>query len=115
MNTTAIDAEGGRYPLEIRVSKDRATLTVLWDDRRSDAISAPSLRDACQSAGAKSLRLKGLDVPARGDLTVTNVAPLGHYAVNITFSDGHDRGIYPWSLLRELGRARQPAEADAIP
>ena len=24
-------------------------------------------------------------------------APMGHYGVNITFSDGHARGIYPWS------------------
>jgi prepilin-type processing-associated H-X9-DG protein len=27
---------------------------------------------------------------------------MGHYGVNITFSDGHARGIYPWSYLTEL-------------
>jgi DUF971 family protein len=30
---------------------------------------------------------------------------LGHYALQLVFSDGHERGIYPWALLRAL-RAR---------
>ena len=34
---------------------------------------------------------------------VTAVAPIGDYAINIAFSDGHARGIYPWSYLLELG------------
>jgi DUF971 family protein len=28
--------------------------------------------------------------------------PVGQYALNLRFSDGHERGIYPWALLREL-------------
>jgi DUF971 family protein len=31
------------------------------------------------------------------------VIPVGHYAVQPTFSDGHDSGIYSWSYLHELG------------
>ncbi len=27
---------------------------------------------------------------------------VGNYAINIAFSDGHDRGIYPWALLQEF-------------
>jgi DUF971 family protein len=31
------------------------------------------------------------------------VEPVGHYALRIRFSDGHDTGIYTWRYLRELG------------
>ncbi|RUW64645.1 gamma-butyrobetaine hydroxylase-like domain-containing protein, partial [Mesorhizobium sp. M4B.F.Ca.ET.049.02.1.2] len=27
---------------------------------------------------------------------------IGSYAIRLVFSDGHDRGIYPWSYLREI-------------
>jgi prepilin-type processing-associated H-X9-DG protein len=30
------------------------------------------------------------------------VREVGSYGVNIAFSDGHDRGIYPWSYLAQL-------------
>ena len=29
--------------------------------------------------------------------------PVGKYAYSLTFSDGHDIGIYTYDLLRELG------------
>jgi len=32
---------------------------------------------------------------------LSGVEPVGQYAVQLLFSDGHDRGIYPWSLLRQ--------------
>jgi prepilin-type processing-associated H-X9-DG protein len=43
------------------------------------------------------------------DLTITGLASVGRYAVNLAFSDGHARGIYPWAYLREL--AGLPADA----
>ena len=35
---------------------------------------------------------------------ITAIAPVGHYAIQPTFSDGHDSGIFTWSYLYELGR-----------
>ncbi len=40
------------------------------------------------------------------DLTIVRVTPVGHYAVNIAFSDGHDRGVYPWHLLAAFAKRR---------
>lgn len=34
---------------------------------------------------------------------ITALAPVGHYAVQPTFSDGHDSGIYSWDYLHFLG------------
>jgi DUF971 family protein len=36
------------------------------------------------------------------DIMVTGIEPIGSYAVRLVFSDGHDRGIYPWQYLREI-------------
>ena len=38
----------------------------------------------------------------RDEVTILAVDPMGHYGINIAFSDGHARGIYPWSYLAEL-------------
>jgi DUF971 family protein len=40
--------------------------------------------------GKKNIEIKGIE-------------PVGAYAVTLTFSDGHDTGIYSWDYLYELG------------
>jgi DUF971 family protein len=37
------------------------------------------------------------------DVEITRIEPVGHYAVQLCFSDGHDTGIYSWDLLYEYG------------
>ena len=65
--------------------------------------------------------LRWRDWPCRrNDLTITAVEPVGNYAVRLTFSDGHDRGIFPWAISARSpsgGRARRPltqAEEDEM-
>ena len=38
------------------------------------------------------------------DVALVGLAPVGNYAVQPSFSDGHDSGIYTWAYLYELGR-----------
>ncbi|SEA92470.1 gamma-butyrobetaine hydroxylase-like domain-containing protein [Variovorax sp. YR216] len=42
------------------------------------------------------------------DVDLLDLQPVGNYAVQPSFSDGHDSGIYSWDLLYDLG-ARQDA------
>ena len=35
---------------------------------------------------------------------LVGIDPLGHYGVLLRFDDGHDTGIYAWTLLYELGK-----------
>jgi prepilin-type processing-associated H-X9-DG protein len=35
-------------------------------------------------------------------IRIVSFTPIGLYAINIAFSDGHARGVYPWSLLRKF-------------
>ena len=52
----------------------------------------------------------GQEVPQTGkrEVEITALAPVGNYAVQPRFSDGHESGIYTWAYLYELGE-RQDA------
>lgn len=72
------------------------------------ALEAGELRAACRCAECRAAALQGHPWTADKSLRLSQVHPIGHYALQLSFSDGHDRGIYPWSLLRELSlRHRQ--------
>ena len=42
-------------------------------------------------------------------VNIVNIEPVGHYAVKLVFSDGHDSGLYSWDYLYQLGRGRKRA------
>ena len=37
------------------------------------------------------------------DVEISRIEPVGQYAVQLHFSDGHDTGIYSWDLLYDYG------------
>ncbi len=37
------------------------------------------------------------------EVNIVAIEPVGHYAVRLVFSDGHDSGLYSWDYLYELG------------
>ena len=41
------------------------------------------------------------------NVDIKNIEPVGHYAVSLAFSDGHDSGIYSWDYLHDLGRHQE--------
>lgn len=60
--------------------------------------------------------MQGLLAPAAKDLSIEDVSAIGRYGINVAFSDGHDRGIYPWIMLREHALAsRSGAEISCDP
>ncbi|AJY47449.1 gamma-butyrobetaine hydroxylase-like domain-containing protein [Martelella endophytica] len=91
-------------PTEIRVSKDRRTLTVTFEDGARHALPAEMLRVLSPSAEVQG---HGPDqkvtVPGKRNVEIMTVRPAGNYAVRIGFDDMHDSGIYTWVYLRELG------------
>jgi DUF971 family protein len=46
------------------------------------------------------------------DVELTSLEPVGNYAVQPTFSDGHDTGIYSWDYLYFLGAQQEQLWAD---
>ncbi len=93
--------------VEIAVAGSR--LAVSFASGRVATIPADLLWRRCPSSAGRRRRLHGGNL-APPDLAITKLNAIGHYAVNIGFSDGHDRGIYPWRLLLELSRQRTPAD-----
>ena len=41
------------------------------------------------------------------DVGIVAVEPVGHYAIQLRFSDGHDTGIYSWDLLYDYGERQE--------
>lgn len=41
------------------------------------------------------------------DVEITAIEPVGHYAIRIVFSDGHDSGIYSWDVLQSFCQRQQ--------
>lgn len=82
------------------VELNAARLRVSWDDLTRE-FDASTLRRACRCGGCRADRAAGR--PLLGDSAALDGAePIGAYALQLRFQDGHDRGIYPWSYLREL-------------
>jgi len=93
-------------PHSIELSPEHLRLT--WPDGAS-VLSAAALRAACRCADCRAADLGGHALTVDPDMRLTNAEPVGHYALRLTFSDGHGRGIYPWPLLREFSTSTGPA------
>jgi len=101
-------------PEEISVAADRRSLRVIWPDGIRQDLKAATLRRMSRSAKSESARIAGREEEIDPGLTITGVAAVGVYAINITFSDGYAKGIYPWSLLRSaIGAIALPGVAGA--
>ncbi|AMJ59310.1 gamma-butyrobetaine hydroxylase-like domain-containing protein [Bosea sp. PAMC 26642] len=106
------------WPTEIRLSKDRRTLHVTFEDGASYALPAELLRVESPSAEVQGHGpTQKKTVPGKADVEILKVDPVGHYAVKLTFDDMHDTGIFAWVYLRELGEqgeAKMQAYLDAL-
>lgn len=90
------------HPTEIRLNRERTSLSVTWENGATGSYSARLLRERARDAESVRLVLDGWAVLPPSDLTITAVEAIGNYAVRVAFSDGHDRGIYPWAYLTEI-------------
>jgi DUF971 family protein len=95
----------GRWPTELRLSKDRRTLSITFDDGAAYDLSAELLRVTSPSAevqGHSSSERKTFG--GKRNVMIISVDPVGNYAVRLGFDDMHSTGIYSWDFLHELGR-----------
>ena len=77
-----------------------AALEVQWP-AGADSLGFALLRAMCPCALCEARRRSG--EPVRGEnVSLAGIEPYGQNAVLLKFSDGHGRGIYPFSYLRSL-------------
>jgi DUF971 family protein len=95
------------WPTELKLAKDKRTLTVTYDDGRSFELPAELLRVLSPSAEVQGhSEDQRVTVAGKKNVAILRLDPVGNYAVRIVFDDGHDTGLYVWSYLRELGENR---------
>jgi ATP-binding protein involved in chromosome partitioning len=92
-------------PSAIRQDGPRS-LVIRWADGHESAFDVRALRLACGCARCVDEwtgeeQLDPSSVPE--DVHPLTIRPVGRYAIQIDWSDGHDTGIYPFRRLRELG------------
>lgn len=92
-------------PTDIRLHQASRKLEIVFDDNVSGMLPCEFLRVYSPSAEVRG-HGKGQEVLQLGKETVniTNIEPVGNYAVKLTFSDGHDTGLYSWDYLYDLAR-----------
>lgn len=92
-------------PAPETVDVDRArSVTVTWADGHVSTFGLEQLRLHCPCAVCRNLRERGAPawspVGASGELRAEGAELVGNWGLQLRWSDGHDTGIYSWSLLR---------------
>ena len=92
------------WPTEIRLSRDRRTLTVAFDTGETHALPAEYLRVFSPSAEVQGHSPEQrVTLGGKANVEILRVDPVGNYAVRLTFDDMHNTGIFTWGYLRKLG------------
>lgn len=116
-NESPVSLPAGVVPVRLERDEDSA-IVISWNDGVETRWTASQLRKACPCATCREKRrgektqAAGSDKPAvlpvlsaaeAQPLTIAGMKPVGAYAYNVRFSDGHSSGIFPLELLRSSG------------
>jgi len=95
-------------PIEIKKINEFILFTK-WNDEFESSIKMEDLRKECPCAECTGEKI-GDKIYSRpkpvkfepGVFDLTDIRPVGHYAINLVWKNGHDTGIYNWQLLRKI-------------
>jgi len=93
--------------------KNKSMLEIVWEDESTSTITLKYLRDECPCATCKgeTVLLKTYRPPVKKMITpemymIKNIETVGEYAIQITWKDGHNTGIYTYEYLLELDKGQ---------
>lgn len=90
-------------PSNIRLRKQSRLLELDYDDGHCCSFSWEFLRVHSPSAEVRGHHSsQAVLQTGKKRVAVNEVRPVGHYALQLIFDDGHDSGLYSWDYLREL-------------
>lgn len=91
-------------PTALTVHQSSRTVEIAFDDGRSFQLPFEFLRVHSPSAEVQG-HGPGQETLQTGkrNVVITALEPVGHYAVQPTFDDGHSTGIFSWTYFYELG------------
>lgn len=88
-------------PVAIGNSRSKQQLRLGWPDGREQLLGHAELRRQCPCSQCRAFRLQGSPPLVDARVQVVGLNAQG-YGVQLVFSDGHERGIYPWEYLAQL-------------
>ena len=103
------------FPVSLDRTQSRE-LRIVWNDGVEQLLTFKALRAGCQCANCMEKRKGDIVAKANRDptalpvlsaaetmpLEILKMEPVGNYAYNIEFSDGHSTGVFTFDLLRSL-------------
>lgn len=104
-------------PTGIKADRQIGQLTITWDGGVESVYSFALLRNACPCAecrgGHENMRadpdeeLLNIPLMDANSTRISSLKPVGNYAINIEWKDGHAYGIYNWRYLWALWELSQ--------
>ena len=95
-------------PTAVRLRKQSRVLELEYADGECFSLSWELLRVLSPSAEVRGHHPSQAVLQiGKKNVAVTELKPVGHYALQIVFDDGHDTGLYSWEYLYTLGRERE--------
>ncbi len=91
-------------PTEINLHQKSRFLEIAFNDGKRFNLSCEYLRCFSPSAEVRGHGI-GQEVLQKGkeNVNITQIEPVGNYAICLYFDDGHNTGIYSWETLHDLG------------
>ncbi len=92
-------------PTDIKLHQQSRVLEVHFDDGYECNLPCEYLRVFSPSAEVRG-HGPGQETLQTGkeDVNITEIIPMGHYAVKLVFDDNHDSGLYSWDYIHGLGK-----------
>ena len=92
------------YPTEIKLHQKSRILDVSFSDGKTFhypceflRVHSPSAEVSGHSPGQEVLQI------GKKLVSIRSIEPVGNYAIQLNFSDGHNTGLYSWDLLYNYG------------
>jgi DUF971 family protein len=104
------------FPAEIVNHAASGVLELVWQDRTRARLPHALLRFACRCAACEQQsRTTGRRSDVPPDTRLDDIRPVGDKGLNLVFTDGHGRGIYPWAYLRQIAREHSVQREAPVP
>lgn len=102
-------------PVGIHLHRKSRALELTWENGESYRLPCEYLRVYSPSAEVKG-HGPGQEVLQTGKqyVNITDIKPVGHYALQLVFDDGHDTGLYGWGYLYQLCNEQEQRWSDYL-
>jgi len=95
-------------PTELNLHQKSRILEISYSDGERFELSYEFLRVHSPSAEVQGHGPgQGVLQVGKEDVMITHIEPVGSYAIQPSFDDGHDTGIYSWETLYDLGNNKE--------